>query len=67
MTNVRPSMADEREMIFLLSQLDEDGQQKAGELGEEELEMIFSKLPLRTVPFFNGRIQAAINKRAASQ
>lgn len=51
----------------LLSQLDEDGQQKAGTFTGDELEKIYDELELHNAPFYKGRIEAAIEAKSRGQ
>ena len=55
---------NEKEIVALVMQLDEDGRQKAGTLPEDELVEIYDGLHIMTAPFFKGRIEAAINSRS---
>ena len=51
----------------LLSQLDEDGQQKAGRLSGDELKKLYDELNLYTASFYKGRIEAAIKAKFGGQ
>ena len=54
-------------MKELLSQLDQDGRQKAGSLTGDELEKMYDELDLHDASFYKGRIEAAIKAKSGGQ
>lgn len=56
-----------QEVMDLILQLSQEGQRKAGQLQDQKLEGLYDECSVRTPEFFEGRLDAALQRKSTGE
>lgn len=56
-----------QEVMDLILQLSQEGQRKAGQFQDQNLESLYDKCSVRTPEFFEGRLDAALQSKSTGE